>query len=239
MRLASALAEAGRGGPAAQFYGVDDLQIGLLAMTFMIAFIPLSVPASWVIDTYGFRVAVGIGVALMGVFGLLRGFAGHSYGLVLGATIGVAVAQPLLLNAWTTVPAKWFPVGGRATAVGLVTLANLVGTAIGMALTPVLIESMALSTVQLIYGAVAAASSVLFLALAREAPPTPADDVADIEVEALEIHLRRAREDQDSPVLWLGVKNDELMPMLDIEWEIMRPISAKKIAFTAMVRFEK
>jgi hypothetical protein len=33
-------------GPAAQFYGVSDLEIGLLAMTFMIAFIPLSIPAS-------------------------------------------------------------------------------------------------------------------------------------------------------------------------------------------------
>ncbi|WP_197024687.1 MFS transporter [Cellulomonas sp. KRMCY2] len=160
-------------GPAAEFYGVSDLQIGLLAMTFMIAFIPLSIPASWVIDTYGFRVAVGIGVTLMGVFGLLRGFAGASYGLVLGATIGIAVAQPFLLNAWTTVPAKWFPVDGRATAVGLVTLANLIGTALGLALTPVLIESMSLPTVQLIYGSVAAASSVLFLVLAREKPPTP------------------------------------------------------------------
>ena len=160
-------------GPAAAFYGVSDLQIGLLAMTFMIAFIPLSIPASWVIDTYGFRVAVGIGVALMGVFGLLRGFAGERYGLVLGATIGIAVAQPFLLNAWTTVPAKWFPVGGRATAVGLVTLANLVGTALGMVLTPVLVESMPIPTVQLIYGAVAAGSAVLFLALARDTPPTP------------------------------------------------------------------
>ena len=160
-------------GPAAALYGVSDLQIGLLAMTFMIAFIPLSIPASWVIDTYGFRVAVGIGVALMGVFGLVRGFAGTSYGLVLGATIGIAVAQPFLLNAWTTVPAKWFPVGGRATAVGLVTLANLVGTAIGLALTPVLIESMPIPEVQRIYGVVAAVSAVAFLVLAREKPPTP------------------------------------------------------------------
>jgi hypothetical protein len=38
-------------GPAARFYGVSDLQIGLLAMSFMIAFIPLSIPVSWVIDT--------------------------------------------------------------------------------------------------------------------------------------------------------------------------------------------
>ncbi|MBN1305102.1 MAG: MFS transporter [Anaerolineales bacterium] len=161
-------------GPAAAFYGVSDWWIGLLAMTFMIAFIPLSIPVSWVIDTYGFRLAVSIGAVLMAVFGVLRGLAGANYNLVLWSTVGIAVAQPFLLNAWTTVPAKWFPVDFRATAVGLVTLANLVGTALGMVLTPVLIESMSIPGVQLLYGGITAFSSVLFLLLVREEPPTPA-----------------------------------------------------------------
>ncbi len=160
-------------GPAAQFYGVSDLQIGLLAMTFMIAFIPLSIPVSWAIDTYGFRKAVSLGAILMGVFGIVRGLAGANYTLVLISTIGIAVAQPFLLNAWTKVPAQWFSIEERATAVGLVTLANLVGTALGMVLTPILIESISIPTVQLIYGSIAAFSAVLFVALARERPPTP------------------------------------------------------------------
>ncbi len=160
-------------GPAAAFYGVTDLQIGLLAMSFMIAFIPLSIPVSWVIDTYGFRVAVSIGAVLMGVFGLVRGFAGSSYQLVLISTIGIAIAQPFLLNAWTKVPANWFSIEERATAVGLVTLSNLVGTALGMVLPPILIESISIPNVQLIFGGVAALSAVLFVLLARENPPTP------------------------------------------------------------------
>ena len=160
-------------GPSAAFYGVTDLQIGLLAMSFMIAFIPLSLPVAWVIDTYGFKLAVSIGCVLMGVFGLLRGFAGTSYSLVLWSTIGIAVAQPFLLNAWTKVPANWFGVGERATAVGLITLANLVGTALGLVLTPMLTETISLPTVQLIYGSIAAFSAVLFILLAREIPPTP------------------------------------------------------------------
>ena len=160
-------------GPAAKFYGVTDLQIGFLAMSFMIAFIPLSIPVSWVIDTYGFRPAVSLGALLMGIFGLLRGFAGANYSLVLWSTIGIAAAQPFLLNAWTKVPANWFAIEERATAVGLVTLANLVGTALGMVLTPSLTESLSIPTVQLIYGGLAAFSAVLFLILARETPPTP------------------------------------------------------------------
>lgn len=160
-------------GPAAAFYGVTDLQIGFLAMSFMIAFIPLSIPVSWIIDTYGFKLAVSIGAVLMGVFGLLRGFAGANYSLVLWSTVGIAAAQPFLLNAWTKVPANWFAIEERATAVGLVTLANLVGTALGMVLTPILTETISIPTVQLIYGGLAAFSSVLFIFIAKETPSTP------------------------------------------------------------------
>jgi hypothetical protein len=60
-----------------------------------------------------------------------------------------------------------------------------------------------------------------------------------VETEKVEINLRSTDESEDFPVLWLGVKNDSMMPMLDIEWEILRPISVEKVAFTAMVRFDK
>ena len=92
--------------------------------------------------------------------------------MLLGS-IGIAAAQPFLLNTWTTVPARWFPAKERASAVGLVTFASLVGTGIGFALTPMLIETMPIPTVQLLYGAVATVSTVVFLVLARETPPTP------------------------------------------------------------------
>jgi MFS family permease len=160
-------------GPAAKFYGVTDSQIGLLAMTFMIVYIPLSIPASWVIDRYGFRLAVSIGAVLMGVFGIVRGLAGANYAFVLASTIGIAIGQPFLMNAWTKVPAKWFSINERATAVGLVTLANLVGTALGMLLTPILTEQLPIPTVQLIFGGVAAIAAVLFITLSREHPVTP------------------------------------------------------------------
>jgi len=158
---------------ASQYYGVSSLAIGVLAMSFMIAFIPLSLPAAWVVDTRGFRVAVGFGVVAMSVFGIARGLAGANYTLVLLSTIGIAVGQPFLLDAWTKVPANWFAPGERATAVGLLTLANMVGVAIGMALTPILADSMSIANVQLVYGALAAASAIAFLALAREKPATP------------------------------------------------------------------
>src|SRR4030042_2148376 len=161
-------------GPAAKFYGVTDSQIGLLALAFMIVYtLSLSVPVSWVIDKYGFRIAVGIGAVLIGVFGIMRGLVGANYGLVLASSVGIAIGQPFLMNSWTKVPANWFSINERATAVGLVTLSNLLGAALGMALTPILTETMSIPTVQLIYGGVAAIAAVLFIALSREHPLTP------------------------------------------------------------------
>jgi len=160
-------------GQAAAFYGVTDQQIGFLSMAFMIAFIPLSIPVSWVIDTYGFHLSVGIGAVMMGLFGILRGLAGQNYNLVLWSTIGIAVAQPFLLNAWTTVPAKWFSMEERTTTVGMVTLSSILGTALGMLLTPLLVNTHSIPNVQLIYGGIAAVSALLFVIFAREKPATP------------------------------------------------------------------
>lgn len=158
---------------AGSYYGVSDLAIGLLAMTFMVVYVPLSVPASYLIDRRGFRAAVGFGALLAGLAGVMRGLAGPSYALALAATLGAAAAQPFLLNAWTTLSAHWFPVSQRATAVSLVTLANLVGTGIGLAVTPLLVPGLSIGTLQLVYGGCALAAGLVFVLVARDRPPTP------------------------------------------------------------------
>jgi MFS family permease len=161
-------------GPAAEHYGVSDMQIGLLAMIFMVVYIPTAIPASWIIDKFGFKKGVGLGAVLLGVFGLLRGLLAHDYNLVLACTIGVALAQPLLLNSFTTLAAKWFPINERAMVSGLAVAAGFIGTAIGLMLTPFLVTKYGIGSMQMIYGVVTAVSAAIFLALAREVPPTPA-----------------------------------------------------------------
>lgn len=161
-------------GEVARYYGVTDLSIGLLSMSFMIVYIFVSVPASWVIDTYGFRIAVSIGAVLTGLFGLARGLVGDNYTLVLIAQIGIAIGQPFILNALTKVAARWFPIQERATASGLGSLAMYLGIVLGMMLTPWLVINTSINSMLLIYGAVALAAGLLFLVFARERPPTPA-----------------------------------------------------------------
>jgi len=158
---------------AVKFYGVPDLSIGLLSMIFMIVYIVISIPASWVIDTYGLRVAVGIGAALTGIFGLMRGLTASSYTLVLVAQIGIAVGQPFILNAVTTVAARWFPVRERATASGLGSLAMYLGIFLGLALTPILTVRFQIAGMLVVYGILSVVAALVFFVFAKERPATP------------------------------------------------------------------
>jgi MFS family permease len=160
-------------GEAAGHFGVTELEIGLLSMSFMVVFILVSFPASWVIDTYGVRVGVGIGAVLTGAFGLMRGLVTPDYSLVLIAQIGIGIGQPFILNAVTTVAARWFPVKDRATITGLGSLAMYLGIILGMVLTPFVVSNSGIDGMLVIYGIMALISAVVFLVLGREKPPTP------------------------------------------------------------------
>src|SRR5512137_637437 len=163
-------------GEAAKFYNVSDLSIGLLSMSFMIVYIVVSIPASWVIDTYGLRVGVGIGAVLTAIFGLLRGIWGSNpanYSLVLIAQIGIAIGQPFILNAVTTVAARWFPVRERATASGLGSLAMYLGIFLGLALTPILAIHYQIGGMLVAYGIASVVAALVFIVFARERPATP------------------------------------------------------------------
>lgn len=159
-------------GDATKYYGVSDLRIGILSMCFMIVYIVVSIPASWIIDRYGIKKGVGIGAIFTGVFGLVRGFAGPDYNLLLMAQIGIAIGQPFILNAITKLAARWFPIEERATAAGLGTLAMYLGILLGMTLTPYLIIGSGIGGMLYIYGIISITTSVLFLILIKEGPLT-------------------------------------------------------------------
>jgi cyanate permease len=159
-------------GDAMVYYGVSDLKIGILSMCFMIVYIAISIPASWIIDKYGIRIGVGTGAVFTGVFGLIRGFAGSDYHVLLIAQIGIAIGQPFILNAITKLAARWFPTKERATAAGLGTLAMYVGILAGMTLTPYLVIGSGIGGTLYIYGIISVITAALFLVFIKEGPPT-------------------------------------------------------------------
>ncbi len=180
------LAHAAVARPAALFYeGQFDpssfFNIDFLAMVYMLVFIVMSFPASYVIDTYGIRVGVSIGALLAGLAGLMKGMFADSFTAVVVAQVGLAVAQPFILNAVTAVSVRWFPLRERGMAAGFSALAQYVGIVIAMLVTPILVGSdpaepgygTGFERMLLTYGWITFAAAIITLLLLREEPPTP------------------------------------------------------------------
>ena len=166
-------------GEAAAFYGVTPMQIGLLSMSFMIMYIFLCIPASYMIDTYGLRIGVGIGAALTGIFGLLKGIYATNYTIIFISQLGLAVAQPFVMNAMTKVSAKWFPMDERATATGLAALSQYIGIIIALAVTPFIFKAYAMKGMLMIYGISSVVAAIAFLIFIKDSPPTPSSEYHD------------------------------------------------------------
>ena len=180
------LAHAAVARPAAVFYeGQFDpasfFNIDFLAMVYMVVFVVMSFPASYVIDTYGIRVGISIGAVLVGLCGLCKGLFADDFAAVVAAQVGLAVAQPFILNAVTAVSVRWFPLRERGMAAGLSALAQYVGIVVAMIATPFMVGSdpaeagygtgfeQMLST----YGWLTFGVALLTLLFLRERPPTP------------------------------------------------------------------
>ncbi len=156
-------------------YGVTALQIDFLSMIFMGVFIIICIPASYIIDTYGIRIGVGFGAILIAVFGLLKGLYAHDYTMIVVSQIGLAVAQPFILNSATKVAGCWFPIEERATAVGIATLSQFTGIICAMIVTPLLVTRNAegayqLKSMLLTYGIISVAGAILILIFLKEQP---------------------------------------------------------------------
>jgi MFS family permease len=168
-------------GDAAEFYNVTVLQIGMLSMIFMIVYLFMSVPASYIVDKYGIHIGVGIGAALTGIFGLLKGIYAENYTVIFIAQFGFSIAQPFILNSVTAVAGRWFPIQERATAAGIAILAQLLGITVAMALTPFLYISMGMKGMLMTYGVITFIGAVIFLIFMREKPPTSPDPSGTLE----------------------------------------------------------
>ncbi len=180
---------------AAGYYKVSDMSIGFLSLIFMLVYIVFAIPASWVIDTYGIHISVGIGAVLTGIFGLLRGVFATNYDLVLLSQIGIAIGQPFILNAQTTVAAHWFPIRERATATGLGSLSAYLGIILGLALTPWLTGNFCIPGMLVRYGIFSVVAAILFIALVKErplSPPCPPEQaIRSLALEGLKNSLRQ------------------------------------------------
>ena len=154
------------------------LNIDNLALVYMVVYVVLALPASWVIVRFGLKAGLVTGAFLTGVFSLLKGFEGESLLLVTFAQLGLAAAQPLILNSVTTLTEQWFPVKERALAAGLTVLAQFIGILLAMVVTPELVVTnpeagdygTGIDSALMSYGLVSAAVAVLAMVSTRQSP---------------------------------------------------------------------
>jgi MFS family permease len=146
-------------------------------LVFPLVQVVLSMPAGMVIDRRGFKYGVGIGALFTGVFAMIRLVNTDSFTILLISQIGIAIGQPFVLNGVTKLVMTWFPQKEEGTAVGLGSLALLVGMMVGLGATPALVQFLGFETMLLIYGILGLLGILLFFLLVKPRPASPAREV--------------------------------------------------------------
>jgi MFS family permease len=146
-------------------------------LVFPLVQVVLSMPAGMLIDRKGFKYGVGIGALFTGVFAMLRLVNTDSFTILLISQIGIAIGQPFVLNGVTKLVMTWFPQKEEATAVGLGSLALLVGMMVGLGATPAVVQYLGFETMLLIYGVLGLLGILLFFLLVKPRPASPAREV--------------------------------------------------------------
>jgi FLVCR family MFS transporter 7 len=155
---------------AKEFYNTSTFNISLFSLSYMLMYIIFTMPASFVIERFGYKTSVVIGAALTVVFGAARYFFAESFIIVLISQFLLAAGQPFLVNISTKVPANWFPVNERSTASGLLVMAQYLGFIGAMILSTVLIDLISIKDILGIYALFALLSAIPAL-FAKEKPP--------------------------------------------------------------------
>jgi MFS family permease len=158
-------------------FSIPASSVMWFTLVFPLVQVVLSMPAGVVIDRKGFKYGVGIGALFTGIFAMLRLVNTESFTILLISQIGIAIGQPFVLNGVTKLVMTWFPQKEEATAVGLGSLALLVGMMVGLGATPALVQYLGFERMLLIYGILGVLGILLFFSLVRPQPQTPAREV--------------------------------------------------------------
>ncbi|KAF7253334.1 Feline leukemia virus subgroup C receptor-related protein 1 [Varanus komodoensis] len=125
------------------YYDVSNAQIDWLSMAYMVVYVPLILPATWLLDTYGLRLTalLGCGLNCLGAWIKCASVQRNLYPVTLVAQIVCSVAQVFILGLPSHIASVWFGPKEVSTACAVAVLGNQLGTAIGFLLPPVLVPN--------------------------------------------------------------------------------------------------
>ncbi|KAK2855888.1 hypothetical protein Q5P01_004623 [Channa striata] len=153
-----------------RYYGVSNKMIDLLSIVYMVAYVPLIFPATWLLDRKGLRLTALLGAGLNCAGAWLKcGSVGPGlFGVTVAAQVVCSVAQVFILGLPSRVASVWFGPREVSTACATAVLGNQLGTAIGFLLPPVLVPTtpdveLTGHNISIMFYGTAAVSTVLFV----------------------------------------------------------------------------
>jgi MFS family permease len=202
-------------------YNQESLfNIDFLAMSYMLFFMLMSFPASYLIDRLGIKKALTLGAVVSAVASIGKAVFAANFAGVVFFQVLLALAQPFIINAVTAVTVRWFPFSERTMAGGLLALAQYLGIIIAMLVTPMMIGinpdlpgyGTGFEKMLWIYGIITALSSVALIIFIKEYPEGYAVESAETRKPFGEgvLHILRNRDSQITLLLFffgLGIFN--------------------------------
>ncbi|XP_013375494.1 PREDICTED: feline leukemia virus subgroup C receptor-related protein 1 isoform X1 [Chinchilla lanigera] len=166
------------------FYRVSLLHIDWLSMVYMLAYVPLIFPATWLLDTRGLRLTalLGSGLNCLGAWVKCSSVQQHLFWVTMLGQCLCSVAQVFILGLPSRIASVWFGPKEVSTACATAVLGNQLGTAVGFLLPPVLVPNTQNNTDLLAYNistmfyGTSGVSTLLFILTAiafKEKPPYP------------------------------------------------------------------
>ncbi|XP_075719430.1 choline/ethanolamine transporter FLVCR1 isoform X2 [Rhinoderma darwinii] len=166
-----------------RFYRVSNPCIDWLSMVYMLAYIPLIFPATWLLDTRGLRLTalLGSGLNCLGAWIKCASARPDLFPVTMFAQVVCSVAQVFILGLPSQVASVWFGPKEVSTACATAVLGNQFGTAIGFLLPPVLVpqtddDLVTSHNISIMFYGTAAVSTLLFIltvAVFKEKPKIP------------------------------------------------------------------
>jgi MFS family permease len=220
------LSHAGVARPAAAYYAgqfdpASIFNVDFLSMSYMLVFLIACLPASWVLDRWGLGVGVGIGAILVIVGSAIKGAFAAVFAAQIAGQLVLAIAQPFLTNAATTLARDWFPVKERATASGLASLSQYLGFVVALVAAPAFVQidpslpgyGSGMDKALVFFACLSAVSGLFALAFVRRGPFRDLAGSASDEASSFVASLRRLLASRDFRwtfvlfLLGLGIMN--------------------------------
>ncbi|KAG9347546.1 hypothetical protein JZ751_005114 [Albula glossodonta] len=166
------------------YYGVSNDKIDWLSVVYMVAYVPLIFPATWLLDKKGLKITalLGAGLNCIGAWVKCASVRPDLFGVTMTAQIICSIAQVFILGLPSRIASVWFGPKEVSTACATAVLGNQLGTAIGFLLPPVLVpntvddKDLMGKNISIMFYGTAAISTLLFILtvlVIKDRPPLP------------------------------------------------------------------